>query len=206
MPVRLQEFLHVKPGKGAAFVRTKIKNLVNGSVQEKTFRAGESIIPADVSKTPMQYTYTNGDLICFMNMETFEEQVVDKKKISNVDLLTEGTSPCVVALLLIFFAKCWRLLTQIGMMMCSFRRIGLSCEVSMWNEQVIDVQLPQQMTYTVVETPPNFKGNTAQGAQKPAKLNCGATVNVPMFIEVGEQIIVSTADCKYINRASSPTF
>lgn len=92
VPVRLQEFLHVKPGKGAAFVRTKIKNLVNGSVQEKTFRAGESIVPADVSKTDMQYTYTNGDLICFMNMETFEEQVVDKKKISNVDLLTEGTA------------------------------------------------------------------------------------------------------------------
>lgn len=82
----------------------------------------------------------------------------------------------------------------------------MSCEVSLWNEQVIDVKLPQQVTYTVVETPPNFKGNTAQGAQKPAKLNCGATVNVPMFIEIGEQIIVSTADCKYVNRASSPTF
>jgi elongation factor P len=89
-PVRLQEFLHVKPGKGSAFVRTKIKNLVSGSVQERTFRAGESIIAADVSKTEMQYTYKNGDMLCFMNMETFEEQVIDKDKIANVDLLIEG--------------------------------------------------------------------------------------------------------------------
>jgi elongation factor P len=78
--------------------------------------------------------------------------------------------------------------------------------VSIWNDQVIDVQLPQQMTYTVVDTPPNFKGNSATAAQKPAKLNSGATVNVPMFIEVGEQIIVSTADCKYVNRANPPSF
>jgi translation elongation factor P/translation initiation factor 5A len=93
-PVRLQEFLHVKPGKGSAFVRTKIKNLVSGSVQERTFRAGESIIAADVSKTEMQYTYKNGDMLCFMNMETFEEQVIDKDKIANVDLLIEGKIAC----------------------------------------------------------------------------------------------------------------
>ena len=75
-----------------------------------------------------------------------------------------------------------------------------------WKDQIIDVQLPHQMEYTVIETPPNFKGNTAVGGQKPAKLNGGATVNVPMFIEVGEKIIVSTADCKYLNRANAPTF
>ena len=84
------EFLHVKPGKGSAFVRTKVKNLVNGSVQEKTFRAGESIISAEVSKTEMQYTFTDGDLLCFMNMETFEEQRIAKNKIDNVLLMKEG--------------------------------------------------------------------------------------------------------------------
>ena len=83
---------------------------------------------------------------------------------------------------------------------------GLSCDVSLWNEQVIDVQMPGHVVYTVVETPPNFKGNTAQGAQKPAVLDCGATVNVPMFIEVGEKIMVSTADCKYMNRATPGEF
>lgn len=161
------EFLHVKPGKGSAFVRTKIKNLTNGSVQERTFRAGESIQLAEVTKTDMQYTYTDGNSICFMNMETFEEERIDKSMISNEKLLLEG----------------------------------LSCQVSMWNGKVIDVVLPQQVTYTVSDTAPNFKGNTATGGQKPATLNSGAVVNVPMFIEVGEKIIVSTADCKYISRA-----
>lgn len=84
------EFLHVKPGKGSAFVRTKIKNLMNGSVQERTFRAGESITLADVTKTEMQYTFTEGDTVCFMNMETFEEQRVPKNKIDNLLLLREG--------------------------------------------------------------------------------------------------------------------
>jgi len=167
VPVRLQEFLHVKPGKGSAFVRTKIKNLVNGSVQERTFRAGESIVAAEVSKTEMQYTYTDGDSICFMNMETFEEQRVDKKKIDDENFLIQG----------------------------------LSCQISIWNDQVIDVSLPQTVTYTVVETPPNFKGNTAQGANKPATLDSGAVVMVPMFIEIGEKILVDTSEKKYMSRA-----
>ncbi len=79
--------------------------------------------------------------------------------------------------------------------------IGLSCQVSMWGDKVIEVTLPQQVEYVVVETPPNFKGNTAQGGQKPAVLDSGATVNVPMFIEVGEKIIVATDECKYMGRA-----
>jgi elongation factor P len=79
---------------------------------------------------------------------------------------------------------------------------GLPCQVSVWNDEVIEVTLPLTVEYTVVDTPPNFKGNTAQGAQKPATLDSGAVVNVPMFIETGEKIIVSTADCKYVNRAT----
>ena len=162
------EFLHVKPGKGSAFVRTKVKNLLNGSVQERTFRAGESVTAADISKVEMQYTFTDGDLFCFMNMESFEEQRIDKNKISNPLLMKEG----------------------------------LSCQVVLWNEDVIEVGLPPSVDYVVVETPPNFAGNTAQGGTKPAKLDCGATVNVPMFIEVGELISVSTEDVKYLGRSS----
>lgn len=90
VPFKLLEFLHVKPGKGSAFVRTKVKNLMNGSVQERTFRAGESVTAADISKTEMQYTYTDGDSLCFMNMETFEEQRIPKDKVSNLLLLKEG--------------------------------------------------------------------------------------------------------------------
>lgn len=91
VPVKLVEFLHVKPGKGAAFVRSKVKNLMNGNVMEKTFRAGESIVPADVSKTEMQFTFQDGESFCFMNMETFEEQRISKSTIPNPLLLKEGT-------------------------------------------------------------------------------------------------------------------
>lgn len=171
VPSRLLEFLHVKPGKGSAFVRTKVKNLVNGSVQERTFRAGEPVVAAEVTKTDMQYTYTDGDQICFMNMDSLEEQRIDKKKVgeSYINLMKEG----------------------------------LSCQVSIWNEQVIDITLPPSVEYVVVDTPPNFKGNSGQGVTKPATLDCGAVVQVPMFIEIGEKIIVSTEDCKYLNRAAS---
>jgi elongation factor P len=166
-PVRLIEFLHVKPGKGAAFVRSKVKNLMNGNIIEKTFRAGESIVAAAVSKTQMQYTYVDGNTYCFMNMETFEEQRIPKDLIPNPLLLVEG----------------------------------LSCTVTIWNDRVIEVALPQSVIYTVAECPPNFKGNTAQGAQKPATLNSGAVVQVPMFINAGEKILVSTDDVKYLGRA-----
>lgn len=157
----------MKPGKGSAFVRTKIKNLRNGNVLEKTFRAGESVTAADVQKTEMQYTYSDGDNICFMNMETFEEQIVPRKVIEQMQLLKEG----------------------------------LSCQVSIFNEEVIDVTLPNTVEYTVVECPPNFRGDSGTNVQKPATIDSGATVNVPMFIEPGEKILVSTEDCKYISRA-----
>ena len=170
VPSRLLEFLHVKPGKGSAFVRTKVKNLVNGSVQERTFRAGESVQSAEVLKTDMQYTYSDGDQLCFMNMESLEEQRIDKKKV--------------------------------GENYVSLMKEGLSCSVSIWNEQVIDISLPPSVEYVVVDTPPNFKGNSAQGTTKPATLDCGAVVQVPMFIEIGEKIIVSTEDQKYLNRAA----
>ena len=89
--MKLLEFLHVKPGKGSAFVRTKVKNMMNGSVQERTFRAGESVLAAEITKTEMQYTFTDGDSICFMNMESFEEQRISKKQIGDsLKLMKEG--------------------------------------------------------------------------------------------------------------------
>ena len=168
-PCKILEFLHVKPGKGSAFVRSKLKNLQSGTTQEVTFRAGESVVAADVYKSDHQFTYNDGENYIFMNMESFEEVPIPKGKIENVDLLKEG----------------------------------LSCQVSVWNENVIDVQLPQQVTYEVTETPPNFKGNTAQGGSKPATLDSGAIINVPMFIETGEMIVVSTTGGKgeYVSRA-----
>jgi len=167
VPVKLLEFLHVKPGKGSAFVRTKIKNLISGTTQERTFRAGESIVLADVSKTEMQYTFTDGNFVCFMNMETFEEQRVEKSKIGNIQLMKEG----------------------------------LPCLITIWGEVIVEVSLPQTVEYVVMETPPDYKGNSGSGVTKPALLDSGATVQVPMFIEPGEKIIVSTDDVKYVSRA-----
>ena len=91
-PYKLMEFLHVKPGKGSAFVRTKIKNMTNGSVQDKTFRAGESVTAAQLDKVPMQYTYDDGNNLCFMNMESFEEQMMGQKQVDKgqVKLLVPG--------------------------------------------------------------------------------------------------------------------
>jgi elongation factor P len=160
---------------------------------ERTFRSGESFNAADVSRTEMQYTYKNGNALCFMNMETFEEQQIDQSKFENVDLLVEGMR----------YSPAQQLFTWYATDVESCTYAGMSCDVSMWKEQVINVQMPQQMVYTVADTPPNFKGNTATAALKPAKLDSGATVNVPMFIEIGEKIIVSTADGKYVSRASS---
>jgi translation elongation factor P/translation initiation factor 5A len=90
VPVKILEFLHVKPGKGAAFVRSKVKNLLTGSVQEKTFRAGETVLPADVLKSEMKYSYEDGDNLCFLDMETFDETRVNKNIIENWKLLNEG--------------------------------------------------------------------------------------------------------------------
>ncbi len=167
VPFKLLEFLHVKPGKGAAFVRSKIKNMMNGSVQEKTFRAGETFEAAQVEKVEMQYTYDDGPNFAFMNMETFEEQLIESTSIDNKELLSPGVS--VTALI--------------------------------WNEQVIDVAFPAMMDLEVIECPPNFKGNTAQGAMKPATLEGGAVVQVPMFIETGERIRIDTKEMKYVSRS-----
>jgi elongation factor P len=164
--MKLLEFLHVKPGKGSAFVRSKVKNLLNGSVQEKTFRAGESMTSAEVMKVDMQFTYADDDNFCFMNMDTIEEERILKSKVDNPLLLKEG----------------------------------LSCTMMTWNDNVIDVSLPQQVVYKVADCPPNFKGNSGGGVTKPATLETGAVVQVPMFIEIGENIIVSTEDCKYMGR------
>jgi elongation factor P len=167
VPFKLLEFLHVKPGKGSAFVRSKIKNLMNGSVQEKTFRAGESITAAQVDKTEMQFTYEDGQNFAFMNMETFEEQLIESKKIDQPKLLVPG----------------------------------LSVNVLIWNEQVIDVQLPNTLDVEIAEAPPNVKGNSAQGVTKTAVLVGGAEVQVPMFIETGEMIRIDTAEMKYLSRS-----
>ncbi|MEN9230241.1 MAG: elongation factor P [Thermostichus sp. DG02_5_bins_236] len=166
-PYKVIDFLHVKPGKGAAFVRTKLKNMQTGNVVEKTFRAGETLPAATIEKVDMQYLYAEGDALVFMDMETYEQAPITASQIGNsVKYLKENMEVAILR----------------------------------WNGQVIDVELPNTVTLEVVETDPGVKGDTATGGTKPAKLETGAEVQVPLFIKVGERIRVDTRTDSYLGR------
>ncbi|NEQ99560.1 MAG: elongation factor P [Cyanothece sp. SIO2G6] len=164
---RVVEFLHVKPGKGSAFVRTKLKKVQGGNVVEKTFRAGEMVPQANLSKTAMQHTYKDGEDFVFMDLETYEETRI-----------TAG---------------------QIGDRV-KYIKDGMEVNVLTWNEQVLEVELPNTVVLEVTETDPGVKGDTATGGTKPAIVETGAQVMVPLFISIGEKIKVDTRDDSYLGR------
>ncbi len=164
---RVVEFLHVKPGKGAAFVRTKLKNVQSGNVVERTFRAGETVPQANIEKSTMQHTYKDGENFVFMDMETYEETALSAAQIGDrVKYLKEG----------------------------------MEANVLRWNEQVLEVELPNSVVLEVTETDPGVKGDTATGGTKPAILETGAQVMVPLFISVGEKIKIDTRSDSYLGR------
>ncbi len=164
---RVVEFLHVKPGKGSAFVRTKLKNVQTGSVVERTFRAGETVPQANLEKRTMQHTYKDSDQYVFMDMETFEETRLNPDKIGDgVKYITEGMEVSVVQ----------------------------------WDEQVLEVELPTSVVLEVTQTDPGVKGDTATGGSKPATLETGAQVMVPLFISIGERIKIDTRNDSYLGR------
>ncbi|MBW4628596.1 MAG: elongation factor P [Brasilonema octagenarum HA4186-MV1] len=164
---RVVEFLHVKPGKGSAFVRTKLKNVQSGSVVEKTFRAGETVPQANLEKSTMQHTYKEGDEYVFMDMETYEEGRLSASQIGDrVKYLKEG----------------------------------MEANVVRWGDQVLEVELPNSVVLEIVQTDPGVKGDTATGGSKPATLETGAMVMVPLFISQGERIRIDTRDDKYLGR------
>jgi elongation factor P len=164
---RVVEFLHVKPGKGSAFVRTKLKNVQNGNVVERTFRAGETVPQATLEKSTMQHTYKEGDEYVFMDMETYEEGRLSAAQIGDrVKYLKEG----------------------------------MEANVIRWGEQVLEVELPNSVVLEVVQTDPGVKGDTATGGTKPAIVETGASVMVPLFISQGERIRIDTRDDKYMGR------
>jgi elongation factor P len=164
---RVVEFLHVKPGKGAAFVRTKLKNVQTGNVVEQTFRAGETMPQATLEKSTMQHTYKEGEQFVFMDMETFEE--------AN---LTEA---------------------QIGERV-KYLKEGMEVSVVRWKEQVMEVELPNSVVLEITQTDPGIKGDTATGGTKPAIVETGAQVMVPLFITTGEKIKVDTRTDQYLGR------
>jgi elongation factor P len=164
---RVVEFLHVKPGKGSAFVRTKLKNVKSGNTVEKTFRAGETVPQAVIEKKDMQHTYRDGEDLVFMDMETYEEVRLTADKIgSQVKYLKEEMSVSVVS----------------------------------WNGQILEVELPNSIVLEVTQTDPGVKGDTATGGTKPATVETGAQVMVPLFISIGEKIKIDTRSDAYLGR------
>ena len=163
----VMEFQHVKPGKGPAFVRSKLRNLRTGGILDKTWRAGEKLATAHIDKDKMNYSYNMGDTYIFMDNENFEQLNVPNSSVGdgknyliagvNVDLLFDGS-------------------------------------------EVLDVRLPSHITLEVTATEPGFKGNTATGASKPATLETGYVLNVPLFINEGDKIKVETAKGTYKER------
>ena len=164
---RVVEFLHVKPGKGAAFVRTKLKNVQTGGVVERTFRAGESVPQATLEKSVMQHTYKEGEAFVFMDMESYEESRLSE--------------------------------TQIGDRV-KYLKEGMEVNVVRWDDQVLEVELPNLVVLEVTQTDPGVKGDTATGGNKPAVVETGATVMVPLFISQGEKIKIDTRNDTYLGR------
>jgi elongation factor P len=161
------DFQHVKPGKGSAFVRTRLKHLLRGNVLEKTFRAGEMLQRAIIDTREMQYLYNSGDEYHFMDQTNYEQIHLGR------DILGDGTD---------------------------FLKEGMSIDVQFHDGKVISAALPNHVELKVEQTDPGFRGDTATNLTKPATLETGAVVQVPIFINPGDTIRIDTRDRKYISR------
>lgn len=162
------DFLHVKPGKGNTFMRTKLKDVVDGYVLERRFNIGEKLEDVRVERRPYQYTYQEGEHYHFMNQETFDDVIIDKNLINGVDFMIEGQIVDVVS--------------------------DASTDTVLFADMPVKVQL--KVTYTE----PGIKGDTATNTLKPATVESGAEVRVPLFIEEGEIIEINTQDGSYVGR------
>jgi elongation factor P len=165
---KIIEFLHVKPGKGPAFVRTKLRSLSNGKVLDNTFSAGHKIEEVRVETHSFQYLYAEGDQFHFMNVESYEQITLDKKTLDSPDLLKEGTIVMV--------------------------------QINTETDLPLSVDMPSSIILEVTYAEPGVKGNTATNATKPAKVETGASVNVPLFINEGDKIKIDTATSSYMER------
>ncbi len=161
------EFQHVKPGKGAAFVRTKLKNIKSGGVVEKTFRPTDKYPPALIERSDMQYLYSDGDMYHFMNVENFEQIAMSEDQIGDTLKFVKENDMV-------------KMLSHQG--------------------QVFSIEPPMFAELVITDTEPGFKGDTATGATKPAVVETGATVYVPLFVEQGDKISIDTRTGEYLKR------
>jgi len=164
-------FQHVKPGKGGAFVRTKLKNVLTGSVVDRTYRAGEKVNDIRLERRPVTYSYTDGDIYYFMDANTFDLFPIA------ADLL--------------------------GPDQLKYLKENMACEGLVHDDKVISVELPQFVELEVTETDPGIRGDTAQGGSKPAKLETGAVIQVPLFIEEGDVLKIDRTGDKYLSRVTA---
>ena len=166
--VQVIEFQHVKPGKGAAFVRTKYKNVITGAVVERSFNPTDKYPTAYIERKDMQYLYSDGDLYYFMDMETYEQQPIDSSKLGPA---------------------------------FQFVKENMEVKVLSYKGNVFGVEPPNFVELEVTETDPGFKGDTATNATKPATLETGAEIKVPLFINQGDMIRIDTRTGEYMERA-----
>ncbi len=167
-PCSIIENEFVKPGKGQAFNRVKLRNLKTGRVLEKTYKSGESVEGADVIELDMQYLYNDGDMWHFMDQNTFEQFSADENAVADAKQWIKGEEMCIVTL---------------------------------WNNVPLSVAAPNFVILEISDTDPGVRGDTAQGGSKPATLETGAVVKVPLFIENGEQLKIDTRTGEYVGRA-----
>ena len=162
------EFQHVKPGTGAAFVRSKLKNVRTGGVIERTFRAGEKVETARIDRREMQYLYSAGNNYAFMDTQTFEQMELTSESLGeNLKFLKEN----------------------------------MNITVLLYDGSILGIELPNFVDLKIVETTPSIRGDTVSGATKAAKLESGATVQVPLFVEEGDMIRIDTRTGEYLTRA-----
>jgi elongation factor P len=164
-------FQHVKPGKGGAFVRTKLKNVLTGSVVDRTYRAGEKVNDVRLERRPVTYSYTDGALYYFMDANTFDLTPISGELLGGEQL--------------------------------KYLKENMACEGLVHNDRIISVELPQFVELEVTRTDPGLRGDTAQGATKPATLESGAVVQVPLFIEEGDVLKIDRTADKYLSRVSA---
>ncbi len=166
-PYEIVEFQHVKPGKGGAFVRTKLKHILTGRVVDETFRSGEKVGRPDIAMQEMQYLYREGSDFVFMDLETYEQKNIPAEQVGE-----KG----------------------------GFVKEGETVKVLLYKGQLFDMDLPASVVLQVVQTEPGVQGARVTGAPKPAKLETGITVSVPLFIAQGERIKVDTRTGEYLSR------
>ncbi|MDI2588009.1 MULTISPECIES: elongation factor P [unclassified Psychrobacillus] len=165
---RVLDFQHVKPGKGAAFVRSKLRNLRNGSVNEKTFRAGEKVEKAQIDNKKMQYLYASGDQHVFMDTDSYEQLELNENQIEEE---------------------------------LKYLRENMEIHIIQYQGETLGVELPKSVELEVTETEPGIKGDTSGGGSKTATLETGLVVTVPLFINVGDRLIINTDEGSYVSRA-----